>query len=148
MVDGKGGVIWICLEGITENTFSLKNSEFINCTSKSKSSHAVYLNVKTSSNEEFLFDTITLTYTEPTKEAVLFLNIYNLNGIVGSTSDRLKTFKSKFNGFCLSPPNTTSFIVYDVENISQHEYTLPELICDRESLLLSILICFFPFYLF
>jgi hypothetical protein len=146
----KGGAIYSSLEkSIGMSKFKLANITFINCrSSDGEYGHSVYINVISDSNEDFLFDTITLQYTTPITEPILLMDIYNLDGIVNINSnietktERYENFKAKFIGFCPSSPlNTTSFIVYDVENkTSQQSYPLPMLICDRESLILYFFI--------
>jgi hypothetical protein len=139
---GEGGAIWGELgTDAGSNNFEIKESLFVNCTASSGKAQAVYLKVPSANNENFKFDRISLTYTTSTSEPILFLYMYSLVGIVdGSSADRLNTFKSKFVDFCANPPNTTSFIVYDAESLVN--YTLPELICDREG------VYFILFFLF
>jgi hypothetical protein len=129
------------LSATSGNSFLLKESEFINCAAGDGKSHAVYLNIASSSNEDFELDTITLTYTESTTESILYLRIYDLNGIVGTIDEnRLNSFKSKFVGFCSSnPPNLTNAMVFDVSNTKQ--YSLSGLICDRVGIVTDIFLC-------
>jgi hypothetical protein len=123
-----GGAIWADLGTATGNNFTLENSEFINCFANTGSAHAVYLNVASNLNEKFKFDTITLTYWTSTTEAVLFLNMYNLEGSVGETTSKLADFAKKFIGFCPDPPlNTTDFMVHDVSGDILHP--LRRIIC-------------------
>jgi hypothetical protein len=130
---GMAGVI--CGElGTTSsgNIFQLKSILIIESTSSISSTtipEAVYLNVPDRKNEEFLFDTITLSNQYSIETPVIYLNIYNLTDVTDGGS-RLPEFKQKFVGFCVSKPNMTNFIVRDAK--ASKLYPLPTLICECE----------------
>jgi hypothetical protein len=107
---------------------TIKSCSFSNLNSSDGGISAIYLNVPSLQNEEFLFDTIALSYSESTPNPIFYVNMYNLEGILGDFPTKYTEFKNKFKISC-EILNNTNFIINDINEAKTH--SLKSLICDE-----------------